>query len=116
MHRKESLWAERLRKSLRPHHLVNQTPNSLLGYDSSGTPVVIEAGGGITISGGTISSAGGGGTVTSVGLSTPTGLTVLGSPVTTSGTLAISLTTGYSIPTTAKQTDWDTAFGWGNQK
>lgn len=55
MHRKESLWAERLRKSLRPHHFTNQTPNSLLGYDNSGTPVVIEAGGGITISGGTIS-------------------------------------------------------------
>ena len=50
------------------------------------------------------------GTVTSVGMTVPTGLTVTGSPITTSGTLAISLTSGYSIPTTAKQTQWDTAY------
>ena len=55
-------------------------------------------------------SAGGGGTVTSVGLTVPTGLTVTGSPITTSGTLAITLTSGYSIPTTASQTNWDTAY------
>ena len=54
------------------------------------------------------------GTVTSVGMTTPTGLTVTGSPVTTSGTLALSMTSGYSIPTTASQTTWDTAYGWGN--
>lgn len=54
------------------------------------------------------------GTVTSVGLSAPTGLTVSGSPVTTAGTLALAFTTGYSIPTTASQTNWDTAYGWGN--
>lgn len=52
--------------------------------------------------------------VTSVALSAPTGLTVSGSPVTTSGTLALSYTAGYSIPTTASQTNWDTAYGWGN--
>jgi Collagen triple helix repeat (20 copies) len=50
------------------------------------------------------------GTVTSVALTTPTGLSVTGSPVTTSGTLALSLTSGYSIPTTASQTNWDTAY------
>jgi len=54
------------------------------------------------------------GTVTSVALSVPTGLSVSGSPVTSSGTLAITLTAGYSIPTTTSQTNWDTAFGWGN--
>lgn len=54
------------------------------------------------------------GTVTSVALTTPTGLTVTGSPVTTSGTLALSMTAGYAIPTTASQTNWDTAYGWGN--
>ena len=47
------------------------------------------------------------GTVTSVGLSVPTGLTVSGSPITTSGTLAITFASGYSIPTTAKQNTWD---------
>ena len=54
------------------------------------------------------------GTVTSVAMSVPTGLSVSGSPITASGTLALSYTSGYSIPTTAKQTNWDTAYGWGN--
>lgn len=54
------------------------------------------------------------GTVTSVGLSVPTGLSITGSPITTSGTLAIGLQSGYSIPTTASQTNWNTAYGWGN--
>lgn len=69
----------------------------------------------ITINGTAVSlggsiSVGGGGTVTSVALTAPTGLTVSGSPVTSSGTLALSLQSGYSIPTTAKQAEWDTAF------
>jgi hypothetical protein len=56
----------------------------------------------------------GAGTVTSVAASVPTGLTVTGSPVTSSGTLALSYTAGYEIPTTTKQSQWDTAYGWGN--
>lgn len=59
-------------------------------------------------------SAGGGGTVTSVGLTAPVGFSVSGSPVTSSGTLALSFATGYSLPTTASQTNWDTAYSWGN--
>jgi len=43
-------------------------------------------------------------------MTVPTGLTIGGSPITTSGTLALSLTAGYSIPTTASQTNWDTAY------
>ena len=54
------------------------------------------------------------GTVTSVGISVPTGLTVSNSPITSSGTINITFTSGYSIPTTAKQTNWDTAYGWGD--
>lgn len=54
------------------------------------------------------------GTVTSVKMTVPTGLSVSGSPITTSGTLALTYASGYSIPTTAKQTNWDTAYGWGN--
>ena len=50
------------------------------------------------------------GTVTSVSVTVPTGLSVSGSPVTSSGTIAISLATGYSIPTTSSQTNWDTAY------
>jgi len=49
------------------------------------------------------------GTVTSVAMTVPTGLTIGGSPITGSGTLALSLTTGYGIPTTAKAGEWDTA-------
>ena len=48
--------------------------------------------------------------VTSVGLSVPTGFSVSGSPVTSSGTLALSFDTGYSLPTNASQTNWDTAY------
>jgi hypothetical protein len=47
-------------------------------------------------------------------MTVPTGLTVSGSTITTAGTLAVALQTGYSIPTTASQTNWDTAFSWGN--
>ena len=50
------------------------------------------------------------GTVTSVAMSVPTGLSVSGSPVTTSGTFAVGLQTGYSIPTTSSQTNWDSAY------
>lgn len=49
------------------------------------------------------------GTVTSVGLTLPTGLVCATKTITTSGTFAISLASGYSIPTTAKQTAWDGA-------
>jgi hypothetical protein len=54
------------------------------------------------------------GSVTSVAMSVPTGLTVTGSPVTSAGTLAVSYTAGYAIPTTVKQSNWDDAYGWGN--
>ena len=50
------------------------------------------------------------GTVTSVGMSVPTGLSVAGSPITTSGTLALSMAAGYSLPTDASQSTWNTAY------
>lgn len=50
------------------------------------------------------------GTVTSIGLSVPTGFSVSGSPITVSGTITIAFATGYSIPTTTKQNHWDTAY------
>jgi len=50
------------------------------------------------------------GSVSSVAMSVPTGLSVSGSPITSSGTFAVTLTSGYSIPTTASQTNWDTAY------
>lgn len=52
--------------------------------------------------------------VTSVAMTVPTGLSISGTPITSTGTLALTFATGYSIPTTAKQSNWDTAYGWGN--
>lgn len=49
------------------------------------------------------------GTVTSVALTLPAGLACATKTITTSGTFAISLASGYSIPTTTKQTAWDGA-------
>jgi molybdopterin biosynthesis enzyme MoaB len=54
--------------------------------------------------------SGAGGTVTSVNMTVPTGLSVSGNPITTSGTLAVTYSAGYSIPTNASQTNWDTAY------
>ncbi len=48
--------------------------------------------------------------VTSVAMTTPTGLSVSGSPITSSGTLALSLTSGYAIPLSSSQTNWDAAY------
>ena len=61
-----------------------------------------------------INASVGTGSVTSVAMTVPTGLTVSGSPITTSGTLAVSLQSGYSIPTTSSQSNWNTAYGWGD--
>lgn len=49
---------------------------------------------------------GGGGGVSSVDISVPTGLSVSGGPITSSGTLAINLESGYNIPLTASTTEW----------
>ena len=49
------------------------------------------------------------GTVTSVGLTLPTGLICATKSITTSGTFAVSFASGYSIPTTTKQSSWDSA-------
>ena len=61
-------------------------------------------------SGGGGGGGGGTGTVTSVDMTVPTGLSVSGNPITSAGTLAVSYSAGYAIPTTAKQTEWDTAY------
>lgn len=57
-----------------------------------------------------IGAGSGGGSVTSVAMTVPTGFSVTGSPVTSSGTLAVAFASGYSLPTTASQTNWDTAY------
>jgi hypothetical protein len=82
-------------------HYVNTTsftgtPVGLLAFTSTGDII-------------TVSSAGAG-TVTSVDISVPTGLQVTNNPITTAGTIAISYTSGYAIPTTVSQTNWNTAY------
>ena len=67
-----------------------------------GPPPIPDSGGG--------GGGGGSGTVTSVNMTVPTGLTVTGNPVTTAGTLAVTYSAGYTIPTTTKQSEWDTAY------
>lgn len=73
----------------------------------TGISVTSSANGVLTIANTSPSS---GGTVTSVAMTVPTGLSISGSPITTSGTLAVSYAAGYSIPTTASQANWDTAY------
>lgn len=58
----------------------------------------------------TAASNGTAGTVTSVAVTVPTGLTITGSPITSSGTLAIGLNAAYSIPTITAQNEWSTAY------
>jgi hypothetical protein len=93
------------------------TDGQLLIGNSTGntlTKATLTAGSGIAITNTagaiTIATSGGGGTVTSVGLTAPTGFSVANSPVTGSGTLALTFAAGYSLPTTTSQTEWDTAY------
>ena len=84
---------------------------SRLAYVTTGGQIgTLSIGANLSIVDGALTSTSSGGTVTSVGLTVPTGLTVSGSPVTTSGNITISLAAGYSIPTTASQGNWDTAY------
>jgi hypothetical protein len=48
--------------------------------------------------------------ITSVGLTMPTGFSVANSPLTSSGTLNVTFSGGYSLPTTTKQSEWDQAY------
>lgn len=48
--------------------------------------------------------------ITSIGLNVPTGFSVSNSPLTGNGSISVNYASGYSLPTNAEQTDWDTAF------
>lgn len=87
--------AANARVNLLPSYTSNA--NKVLALNSTGTDVEWQA---IT----------GTGTVTSVALTAPTGFDVSGSPITSSGTLALTFASGYALPTTAKQAEWDTAY------
>lgn len=74
--------------------IQNVTDNRLLGRSagSGGDVMEITVGSGLSLSGGAL-TASGGGTVTSVAQTVPVEFSVAGSPVTTSGTLAITKAT-----------------------
>lgn len=77
---------------------INITDGKLYYKDNSGTVRLLA------------SNASSTGTVASVAMTVPTGLAISGSPITTTGTFAVTYASGYAIPTTAKQTEWDSAF------
>jgi hypothetical protein len=86
---------------------TSYTDGQLLIGNSTGntlTKATLTAGSGVTITNGagaiTINATGSGGTVTSVAASVPSFLSISGSPITTSGTLAITLS-GTALPTTS---------------
>ena len=80
--------------------LATQSAVAISDITATGTP-----GSGNFLRGdGTWSSPAGAGTVTSVALAAPTGLTVSGSPVTSSGTLTLAWTSGYVGFTTTQAT------------
>ena len=61
-----------------------------------------------------INASAGSGSVTSVAMTVPTGFQISGSPITTSGTLALTFDGGYALPQTADITDWNEAYSWGD--
>jgi hypothetical protein len=79
------------------------------GIDVSGD-INLDVGSSINIGGTTV------GTVTSVGLTVPSGLEVANSPIVDDDTFAVTYDATHSlgIPTDVKQGEWDTAFGWGD--
>lgn len=82
-------------------------PNSdriLFWDDSAGTYTYLTVGSGLNLAGTTLEATGSGGSVTSVGLSVPTGFSTSGGPITTAGTLAITYAGGYQSYTTAEAT------------
>lgn len=88
-----------------PQYQAAYTILSTLGALTNASGVLTNNGSG-TLSWAAASS----GTVTSVAMTVPTGLSISGSPITTSGTLALTLTSGYVIPTTTEETNWNTAY------
>jgi hypothetical protein len=78
--------------------LTTDSSGSVTASLGSANQVLRTNGAGTATEWATISSTG---TVTSVAATVPTGLTISGSPITTSGTLAFGLDTGYVIPTQA---------------
>ena len=72
--------------------LTTDTPTRIVGADADGDLGEVTLGSGLSLTGGTLTATGSGGTVTSVAASGGTGISVTGSPITSSGTLTITNT------------------------
>lgn len=83
-----------------------ETDSTLNGANGNSAIASSSSGGG--------GGGGGTGTVTSVNIAAPTGMQATGGPITTSGTIQLSLASGYEIPLTADVNKGKTAFGWGD--
>lgn len=90
---------------------ITSTPTTLSGY---GITDAVPANRTITINGTaqdlSANRSWSVGTVTSVDMTVPTGFAISGRPITSSGTLALTFASGYSLPTTAVQSNWTTAY------
>lgn len=86
--------------------ITNSAPDQTVALTGSGTVSISGTYPNFTITGADQYQ----GTVTSVAMTVPTGLSVSGTPITSTGTLAVTFATGYSIPTNTSQTNWDTAY------
>jgi hypothetical protein len=85
---------------------LTMTAGIVMREAGTGAPQVYPLGAGFSIVGGalTVTGGGGGGYPS---LSMPTGFNVSGSGT---ASLAVTFATGYSLPTDARQSDWDAAF------
>ena len=86
--------------------ITNSAPDQTVALTGSGTVSISGTYPNFTITGADQYQ----GTVTSVAMTVPTGLSVSGTPITSTGTLAVTFASGYSIPTNTSQTNWDTAY------
>ena len=87
--------------------------SSILYGNGAGGFSNVTVGTGLTFIGGTLASTASGGTVTSVAATVPAFLSISGSPITTSGTLAITLS-GTALPVANGGTGVTTSTGSGN--
>jgi hypothetical protein len=95
--------------------ILSMATARLLGRGTAGTGDVeaITVGSGLLLSGTTLSSTAGGGSVTSVAMSVPAFLSVAGSPITGAGTLAVTLS-GTALPVANGGTGATASTGSGN--
>lgn len=97
---------------MRGRNLDSDDGNSILAWNNNNISLPRMADGCLQVTSNIATSTGspcssGSGGVTSVDMTVPTGLSIAGNPITTAGTLMLTLTPGYNIPLTASTTNWN---------